>query len=186
MKKKFIFGTLGGLCILLLGFMYFLKEKSTEGQAFAITTSEAFSTVENESEELFCVFVCGQVTNPGIYYLTSGSRVYDAIEAAGGILENGQINSINQAELIVDCEKIYIPAYNEMSPQTSDINTGLININHAGISELTSLPGIGEARAKSIIEYRETKGCFLSIEDIKKVTGIKDSAFEKIKEYICV
>ncbi|WP_039767656.1 MULTISPECIES: helix-hairpin-helix domain-containing protein [unclassified Caldicellulosiruptor] len=144
------------------------------------------------------VYVCGNVKKPGVYELLSGSRVNDAIEVAGGVLPNSDINSLNLAEKIQDGQKIYIPKIGEMQTQSnlasevaqnstsSSGQSGKININTASKEELKTLDRIGDKLAERIIEYRQKHGPFKSIEEIKNVNGIGDKIFEAIKDSITV
>lgn len=152
-----------------------------------------------ETEQWIYVQVCGQVNNPGVYKLSAGARVYEAVSMAGGFTDLALQNNVNQAQTMCDGEQIYVPAQGEetqpMNDNEAGSNTGmsgisgqgnLVNINTADVDKLKTLPGIGDARANAIISYRESNGSFGSIEDIKNVSGIKDAAFDKIKELICV
>ena len=158
--------------------------------------------VSKNSETPIYVHVCGAVKNPGVYALVKNSRVYDAIAMAGGLTEAAADDYVNQARYLSDGERVYIPQKEELSNLSSsqyaagqpvaDGQSGdseqenlPVNINTAGISELTTLPGIGESRAESIIAYREQHGFFTRIEDIMKISGIKGAAYEKIKDRIC-
>ena len=154
------------------------------------------------------VFVCGAVVDPGVYYLDNGSRIIDAVEAAGGFAENADKDYVNLAYPIQDGLKLQIPTrdeiekadtadsssvpdydYNKESMQTyggADKGASLININTATAEELMTLPGIGKGIAGKIIDYRAENGKFTAIEDIMKVSGIKDKLFSKIKEHITV
>lgn len=149
-------------------------------------SSQSESLQEATDDEYYYIFVCGCVENPGVYKLTPGSRIFDAIEMAGGVRNDADITVINQAERISDGQKIYIPQYGEQKADTEDNDSGLININLADIDKLMTLPGIGESKAKAIINYRNENGKYNRIEDIMNISGIKDSAFNKIKDYICV
>lgn len=164
--------------------------------------------VQSSGAKLVYVHVCGAVNKPAVYPLPEGSRVCDAIAKAGGMTENAAGDYVNQARFLSDGERVYIPEVDELSGLSASqyaagqlvSNAGgqsgssaqnggqeklLVNINTAGISELTTLPGIGESRAESIIAYREKHGAFAQIEDIMKISGIKGAAYEKIKDCIC-
>ena len=144
--------------------------------------------VENQTEERethIYVFVCGAVVRPGVYELEEGSRVFEAIEAAGGFTKEASKNMVNQAEILKDEMKVYVPTQKEVEVQ-NETDSGKININTAAKSELMELPGVGEAKADQIIQYREAHGSFRQIEDIMSISGIKEGLFEKIKEYITV
>ena len=150
-------------------------------------------------EEMIFVHICGAVANPGVYELPKGSRIFHAVESAGGFLKEADENYLNQAQELSDGMQLYIPTKDEvekagtegrsLQPQKEDAQTkenGLININTAGIELLCTLPGIGSAKAADIIAYRETNGSFATIRDIMKVDGIKEGMFSKIKDKICV
>lgn len=138
-----------------------------------------------------CVHVCGSVRREGVFFLTEGMRVADAVDAAGGFTEDADTSYRNLAEPVSDGMKIYIPSLEETAsgfvPDLSeDGNGGKVDINSAGLQQLMTLPGIGESRARDIISWREEHGGFTDISDIKKVSGIKDGVFEKIKNLIAV
>ena len=142
------------------------------------------------------VYICGAVAEPGVYQIEEGSRLFELIDLSGGMLESADTTSQNLARVLQDGEKIQIlteEEVNEQSKRGATISTGdigqqhgLVNINTATVQELTSLTGIGESRALAIIAYREENGLFKSIDGIKKVAGIKEGLFEKIKNKITV
>ena len=158
--------------------------------------------------------VCGAVANPGVFQLAAGSRVFQAIEAAGGYLPEAALTCVNRAGVLTDGQQLYILTQEEMERQGLDPaemsgasdgqmngsagtgqNTGMtaqvqqdnrININTADEAQLTTLTGIGATRAQAIIAYREENGPFAAIEDIMNVQGIKEGTFAKIKDEIVV
>ena len=147
------------------------------------------------------VHICGAVKFPGVYELPEGSRIFEAVELAGGLTEEACGEYQNQAQKITDGMKIYIPTTEQMESaeaeqhlwteeaegaETSSQTEGKININTADKELLMTLPGIGESRAESIISYRDTSGSFAKIEDIMQVSGIKQGAYEKLKDKISV
>lgn len=143
------------------------------------------------------VYVCGAVNAPGVYELDSEARVYDAIISAGGMREDAAGEVLNQARMVTDGERIYVPTKEELeqgivdgvAPEVTgtDSNTeGKININTAAKEDLKTLPGIGDAKADSIISYRESNGGFQKIEDLMQVEGIKEGVFNKIKDKIII
>ena len=142
--------------------------------------------------ETIWVYVCGAVKVPGVYELSAGGRVYQALEAAGGALEGAELRSLNQAALLTDGEQITVYTVEEMagaggvpSPVAgAQAGSGRINLNTAGKDELMKLSGIGEAHAQAIINYRETHGPFTAIEEVMNIEGIKEKAFSKIKDEI--
>ena len=178
------------------------------------TDRTELSDASSEEAKTLVVHICGAVSAPGVYELPAGSRIIDAVEAGGGFLPEADEACCNLAEEIVDGCQIYIMTKTEScadgqtekkagiqtSPdsdmQTTDRNVrsnsatalenGLVNLNTADVAALMTLPGIGESRAKAIISYREQQGAFTKIEDIMKISGIKQAAFSKIKDKITV
>ena len=178
------------------------------------TDRTELSDASSEETKTLVVHICGAVSAPGVYELPAGSRIIDAVEAGGGFLPEAEEACCNLAEEIVDGCQIYIMTKSEScadgqtekkagiqtSPdsnmQTTDRNVrsnsatalenGLVNLNTADVAALMTLPGIGESRAKAIISYREQHGAFAQIEDIMKISGIKQAAFSKIKDKITV
>lgn len=156
--------------------------------------------LENPAEEKIAVHVTGEVNNPGLFYLKSGARIIDAIDAASGATAIADLNKINLAYELQDAQKIYVPsiydeqiseyvtdnAGNNVIESSSSQNNKLININTASQNELDSLPGIGASTANKIIDYRNKNGKFKKIEDIMNVSGIGQSKFDNIKSLISV
>ena len=189
-NKQIIIAVAVVMCVVAAGIAYILsREQGKEPVVFTETSSETVSDIEVTSTEVsvIYVYVCGQVNSPGVVSLNAGARVYEAIEAVGGMTRDALVNAVNQAEIVTDGQMIYVPAIGEeYVMEIASTGDGLVNINTAGVDELMTLPGIGESRANAIIDYRESAGGFLTIEDIMQVSGIKDSAFSKIKDYIKV
>lgn len=151
-----------------------MKEESTESR-------------ENATETCIYVYVCGHVSQPGVYQLSADSRICDAITLAGGITEDGNGEALNQAEHMTDGQTLYVPGWEEESSKEQTVqDDGLLNINTASKEELMTLPGIGEAKADTIIQYREEHGAFQSIEELMSISGIKEGVFNKIKNSIKV
>lgn len=140
---------------------------------------------EQETTDRIYVFVCGAVEQPGVYELLEGSRAFEAIQAAGGFSEQAAENEVNQAEILKDEMKLYVPTLQDLELQ-QEAESRKININKATQADLMTLPGVGEAKANQIIQYREEHGAFQSIEDIMLISGIKEGLFQKIKDYITV
>lgn len=181
------------------------QELQLENDQFLVE-KETVTEVKPLEEELIYVHVCGYVLNPGIYALEKDSRVYQAVEAAGGYLPQAAKDYLNQAKILMDEEKIVVYSRKEVEGFTkeeltesvyygettvtdqskNDSNLNLVNINEADLEELMTLPGIGESRAQLILEYRENTGEFQSIEEIQQVNGIKEGLFEKLKDKITI
>lgn len=134
------------------------------------------------------VDVSGKVVNPGVYTLPPDSRVVEAIEAAGGLLDTADISMINLAARVEDGDKVWVPETGALEGDLPQIparsSSVAININSATASELETLPGIGEVKANQIVAYREEHGMFLNIEDLLNVPGIGPELLEKIRSEI--
>ena len=189
------------------------KKQAESDGSDAGNGTEINSTGETQPEMIY-VDVCGAVANPGVFQLAVGSRVFQAIEAAGGYLPEAVQNCVNRAGVLTDGQQLYILTQEEMERQGLDPaemagasdgqmngsagtgqNAGLtvqaqqdnrININTADEAQLTTLTGIGATRAQAIISYRQENGPFAVIEDIMNVQGIKEGTFAKIKDEIVV
>ena len=155
---------------------------------------ESVTQVPEKPKEIY-VDVCGAVVNPGVYILEDGSRVFMAIEEAGGYLPEAAQAYVNRAELLSDGQQLYVPTAEEVETQKLSVFTdgsadsgktedGKVNLNTADEETLMTLTGIGATRAKAIIAYREENGPFQTIEDIMNVQGIKEGTFTKIKDEI--
>ena len=135
------------------------------------------------------VHVCGAVRRPGLFFLPEGSRVDDAVRAAGGFREDADQEYLNLAAYVEDGEQLEVPTRAEseaLRMLREEAQGSLVNINTADVERLCTLPGIGESRASDIVSYREEFGAFQTPEDIKKVAGIKESLYNKIKDSITV
>lgn len=162
-------------------------------KTFEQTEDVEESLVEKEdTQALIYVYVCGYVQSPGVYTLTEGDRMYQAIEMAGGVLEEGDITQMNLAKPLSDGQRIYVPSAVEAETlvETEDgvlsENDGTININQATRDELTTLSGIGESKADAILSYRQEYGPFKSTDELMNVPGIKEGTYMKIKDRISI
>lgn len=158
------------------------------------------AAVQSLSEPLCYVHICGEVAAPGVYELKEGSRVFQAIELSGGFTQNAASDYLNMAETVCDGMKIVVPDKQKLDQSSAYGNPGdqgimvkeakkadnKVNLNTATKEQLMTLKGIGESRAEDILLYRDQHGSFKKIEDIMKVSGIKDAAFQKIKDDITV
>ncbi len=150
------------------------------------------------------VYICGAVQDPGVYPIYDGMRVFEALELAGGFTGDADEQWLNQAERVSDGQRIYVYTKEETaqlaaegsaagqsvasdsSSQGTDAQERMVNINTADRETLMTLPGIGEAKADAILQYREEHGGFASIEEIQNISGIKNAVFSKIKDRITV
>ena len=190
-----VFLTVAGLCYGFAG----SRENAVVLETAAIEMTEEFAKTQEielssseiqETEEVVCyVHICGEVYEPGVYAMPEGSRIFQVVEAAGGLTEDASQESINLADMVRDGMQIVILSKEEaISIQEAERATsaGIVNINQASKEQLMTLPGIGESRAEDILRYRKEHGSFQTIEEIMKVPGIKDAAFQKIKDSIGV
>ncbi|AEB99969.1 ComEA family DNA-binding protein [Selenomonas sputigena] len=170
------------------------------GQEEAVTL-DAGTTPQGEAlvkESEIVVYVAGAVNHPGVVQLAEGARAKDAVDACGGFLPTADTNGVNLAQKLKDGMQVTVP---EKSPQGMAVQgaaggvqagaarplpEGMVNINTADEKELDKLPGIGPAMAKRIIEYRTENGAFQSPEEIKRVKGIGDAKYEKMKDKIAL
>ena len=169
------------------------KEVSIEPKKETKTTAE-----KSSSKETIYVYVCGEVKNPGVVTIDAEKRLSDAVNELGGTTENADLNKVNLAMKLKDESHYIIPKIGDnLESYTNetfendienDLNNknNLININTASIQELDTLPGIGEATANKIVNYREEKGKFNSIEEIKNVNGIGDKKYEERQTIISI
>lgn len=182
------------------------------GQSGSTEVSGVEERSEKTDRKLCYVYLCGEVNNPGVYTLLEGARVYEAIELAGGFTGEAAESWLNLAEPVCDSMKLEVPSKTQAKDplwqakaQAGSAKTSgaagagngaggtdggsqkmLVNINTASLEELMTLKGIGASRAEDIVRYRQEAGGFTKIEDIMKVPGIKDTAFQKIKDNITV
>lgn len=197
-EKKSLFRAALIIAIIIIAALFFTLngeegDSSEELTANPVQQSEestAGQQAETPAAEIY-VDISGEVKNPGVYLVEEGTRLFQVIEQAGGLTEDASVEQINQAETVIDGQKILIPAKGEEqfleSTETPGKNAqGLININTADSTVLQELPGVGPVTAEKIIAYRTEHGSFKSPEDIKEVSGIGDATFEKLKDKITV
>lgn len=147
----------------------------------------AGETIQEEPREL-TVHVAGAVNLPGVYRLHEGDRVVDALEKAGGPLAEADLESLNLAQQVQDGQKIVVPVEGEEKDETGHDTRGggndKVNLNYADRKELEELPGIGPTLAGRIMAYREEKGSFRSVEELKQVAGIGEKKFAELHDLV--
>lgn len=211
-KQWLIPGVLLVGCVVYFLFLQPSKSASIEPISLSPNELQQRSLIQPEVDETessppikqsFVIDVKGAVAYPGVYTLTEDERIIDAIEMAGGYTEHANPTLVNHAQKLQDEMVIYIPKVGEEMDETigqliqmpqagsngasaSTNSSGKVNINQATESELTTLPGIGPAKATAIIQHRTEVGKFQTIEDLKKVSGIGAKTFEQLKELIDV
>ena len=189
------------LVVIIAGFfIYLYQNHSTDYSFLEISESTVNSEVSNVLEEKIVIHIAGQVANPGIVELKDGARIVEAIEAAGGVTSDANLEKINLAYVLEDGMKVYIPSIadddenNYVTTGSSGVSSNSnnatqtlkININTASVDDFSKIPGIGSSIASRIVEYRKENGKFSTVEDIKNVSGIGDAKFNNIKNYIYV
>lgn len=189
-KVKMLIAVVAVVVIITIG-LYMYKQSKEDTYMYYEENSdvnEITNEEDVEEEENIIVHITGEIKYPGVLVLKQGDRVVDAIEAAGGETDDADLDRLNLAQMLNDGDKIYIPNKNEENDidNITSEESGPININTATVEELIKLPGIGEATANKIIEYRKQNGKFKTIEELKNVPGIGNSKFESIKNEIRV
>lgn len=194
--RQAIKGVLVLLIIVVMGVVYVISlnhkhqgDKETFDNSFSYSddflNSNALETIGESKNGGIYVYICGAVNNSGVYECTKESRVYELLEMAGGATEEADLSQLNLARTVTDGEKIYVVKQGEALPVQETERT-MVNINQATVEQLMTLPGIGESRARDIVNYRKNNGNYKTAEDIMNVSGIKEAAFLKIKDMICV
>ncbi|TAH65331.1 MAG: hypothetical protein EWM47_11330 [Anaerolineaceae bacterium] len=229
MKKKYIVITASCLFIIVAGVCYSCSYKNNQGQEILLSSNDNQEDEESPKAELktddnlhtednqqsghgqqnnlddeleismIYVHICGAVENPDVYQVKAGTRLVDLINIAGGLLPEAADDYVNQAMVVEDGERVYIPTKDELlelsvadymagdnSSQDIEKTSKKVNINTADETELMSLPGIGQAKAKSIVEYRKKNGSFKDIADLMSISGIKAGLFDQIADLVTV
>lgn len=199
---------IGAVSVLILGALFFqwlsrdeVQPKSVDEWLVAENSADSEWDEMNQKQSqvdeevpIIYIDIKGAVHDPGVYQFEEGDRLLDAIEKAGGLTSDADERQINMAQKLVDQMMIIVPAIgeeinpamNELSADLPSAETDQVNINTADIEELKTLTGIGEAKARNIIEYREMNGSFQTTDEIKNVSGIGDGIFTQIKDAITV
>lgn len=171
------------------GFYFFNSRPSMQPALVQDLNAGAIQEKVIENPVNLIINVAGKVNNPGVYQLPQGSRVIDAIKAAGNQRKGVDISDINLARLLVDGEQILVgyakpsAGKNSVKKITSD---NPLDLNRATIAQLDTLPGIGPVTAQRIIEYRTKVGRINSVEELKKISGLGGAKFEEIKSLLRV
>ncbi|MBU6080695.1 MULTISPECIES: helix-hairpin-helix domain-containing protein [Allobacillus] len=185
------------LIFLLLLIALFLFQQNPETSSIVIeepieAEEEVTNSIDDSIEsKIIWVDIKGMVEKPGVYQLKEGDRVKDAIQVAGGFLKDADELMVNMAALIQDEMVIYVPAKGETEDANifstgGKVEEGKVRINSAGLDEIMTLPGIGEQKAKSIIEFRDTNGKFQSVDDLLQISGIGEKTLERFREMVIV
>ena len=198
------------LFVIIIAIFYYIYSQNQKEIFFEESKQEnevQEKTEETENKKII-VHVSGAVKNEGIVELEEGARVANAIEKVGGVRDDAYTKDINYALKLEDGMKIYVPTIEETKQEKEEVNINSessnyiissnntktnensngqkVNINNADESELDELPGVGPSTAQKIIQYRKENGKFKSIDELKNVSGIGETKFQKIKDLICV
>jgi len=177
------------LTVGIAGFYFFNSRPSMQPALVPDLNSGMVQEKVLETPVDLIINVAGKVNNPGVYQLPQGSRVIDAIKAAGNQHKGVDISDINLARLLVDGEQILVGSAKPSSGKTSvkKITTdNPLDINRATIAQLDTLPGIGPVTAQRIIDYRTKVGRINSVDELKKISGLGGAKFEEIKSLLRV
>ncbi|MFL6207194.1 MAG: helix-hairpin-helix domain-containing protein [Acidimicrobiales bacterium] len=193
--SRIVFGLLGAVVALAVGWWLLRPpaDPPEEALPFASTTSVLPATSSSESE-LLVVHVAGAVVSPGLHELPAGSRVADAIAAAGGLTPAADAARINLAAPVSDGERVYVLAVGEQEPPVAvgvgdapeGAPAGPVNLNTADAEALDALPGVGPATAAAIIEHRGKVGAFTSVDELLDVPGIGEAKLEALRDLVTV
>ncbi len=174
----------GAIATLIAGAALWLTgDSQAEGVTIVLPTPTAQPPQELK------VYLSGAVRKSGVYLMVEGDRVIDAVEAAGGATEDAALEAVNLAGRLQDEDHWHIPAVGEnttYSPSGASESPATLDLNTATAEQLTSLPGIGEAKAAAIISYREDVGRFDDVEDLLGVRGIGDAIVDSIRDLVVV
>lgn len=182
-----------GIILLLVGIGMNFKNNFLEKAEIKVTSKNISPTpiIDVQVNSKVTIDIAGEVIKSGVYELNNGNRVIDALVVAGGLGVNADRSwvdkNLNQAEKLVDGQKIYIPKVGEeikIDSQVLGKTDTIIRLNTATVEDLDKLTGIGPAIAQRIIDYRTKNGGFKDINELKLVSGIGDNLFEKIKDEI--
>ncbi|MDY2959730.1 MAG: helix-hairpin-helix domain-containing protein [Hornefia sp.] len=204
-EHEHIFKILAVIILIITAFLLFgpkgendsitLEKGKDSGNA---VTKEEGTADKNNSGKIY-VDVSGEVKMPGVYEISSESRIFEAIEKAGGLTKKADTGTINQAETVKDGQKIIVPRKNEGNSMSGAGAGGVasannyngeggkkININSADAKELQKISGVGPSTAEKILQFRSSNGGFKSIEELKKISGIGDKTFKKMQPYVTI
>lgn len=186
-----------GVAVLLVALLvaataWYMRSLPTPVEIEPLVTAMPTPEAQPSPAPLF-VHVTGRVASPGVYELTSGARLIDAVAAAGGALRNADLSALNLAAPAIDGTQLYVPKIGEMPPpvvagggSSGGDTSGKININTATATQLETLPGIGPALAQRIVDFRASNGPFASVDAIDDVSGIGPSTLANIRDLITV
>jgi competence protein ComEA len=182
--KQHVYIILGVLCIAAMGVLFLTSaRRPAEREGGELLASAG---VQAEAPGYVVVHILGEVHTPGVFTLPADARVVDAVERAGGHTQNADLTRINLAVPLQDAMQIIVPALGEHSDAPPAQDDGLINLNIATSAQLQTLPGVGPARAQSIIDYREAVGGFTRVDELLNISGIGNATLENLRPLVVV
>lgn len=187
-RHLILFGSLAVIMMAIIGF-FVLQTKAEEKWVPLTVSSE--SSVQTSEAKVIMVDIKGQIAKPGVYQLTTDSRLNTLVEMAGGLTAEADQKQLNLAMKLQDQQMIYVPHREETveaAPvaNATDPTDAVINLNTADHDQLQELAGIGEKKAQAIIAYREENGPFTNIEELMEISGIGEKTFERLREQLTV
>lgn len=200
--KSWLWLVYGLLLGLLIGGIILLISSPAPGNSIALipvpSVTPSLPPLPTRTPEPILVQVSGEVSSPGIYSLEEGARLQELIALAGGLTGEADGDRINAVFLLHDGDYVYIPAVDEVIPETaanSPLNSNIdldpefdypLDLNTASQKALESLPGIGPEKAEDILAYREAHGSFLSVDELINVPGIGEVTVDSLRDYLYV
>lgn len=180
-------GLIAVLSAAVLGASAFVAVRNSEPPAPEIKRLPAVAATAEAGPKVL-VHVAGAVKAPGVYELATGSRVKDAIQAAGGPVDGADLDSLNLAAPVSDGEKVMVakPGAAAETQATEGATGGKVNLNSAGQPELEELPGVGPVTAQRILDYRKKRGRFTSVRQLLEVEGIGQKRYDALKDLVTV
>lgn len=200
MPRGELIGVVALIALLLgAGGLWYVRSlpRAVEVRPLAVPALEQVSTESPSAAGPIFVHVAGRVRDPGVYELAAGDRLVDAVEAAGGALADADLAALNLAAQAVDGTQVYVPRRGEVGVPPAQgaggsvsvpgiDSSGKVNINTASLSELETLPRVGEVLAQRIIDHRTANGPFASVDDLLDVSGIGEATLEGFRDLVTV
>ncbi len=184
-RNKLLYGL---VVLVFLGVFWawaiFYNANDSELLIEAETKDKAITDASEKPAQTIVVHITGAVKNPGVVRLSSESRLIEAIEEVGGLMDNADQNSVNLARRLKDEEQIYICEIGELVNQGPGQSDGRVNINTASLEELKKLPGVGDVIGQGIVDYREKNGSFTDLEELKNVNRIGEKIYQGLSDLI--
>lgn len=193
--KKYALWIIIGAVVLLSLFLFNREnnqdeQASDEMEAILSSNEAEGDNADIEEESGLVVDIKGEVQEPGIYEMNGESRIYNAIEEAGGFTSEADETQVNLAQRLQDEMIVLVPKQGEDLSEVANVdsvsNEGMVKINYATQEEIETLNGIGPSKAEAIIQYREENGMFKQPEDLLEISGIGDKTLENLREQIVI